>query len=47
MRENIDEFEKLVRSELEETKTKLKLKADYSDVFKLEEMLLNIINFSH
>lgn len=28
-------------------KRKLKLKADYSDVLKLEEMLLNIITFGH
>ena len=28
-------------------KRKFKLKADYSDVIKLEEMLLNIINFSY
>ncbi len=28
-------------------KRKLKLKADYSDVLKLEEMLLNIISFGY
>lgn len=31
----------------QEIKTKFKLKADYSDVIKLEDMLLNIINFSY
>lgn len=34
-------------ADFNEIRRKFKLKADYSDVLKLEEMLLNIVNFSY
>lgn len=47
MRESIDSFQTSMTSDFEEIKRKLKLKADYSDLMKLEDMLLNIINFGY
>lgn len=47
MKETIESFQKDLGEEFNELKRKFKLKADYSDVLKLEDMLLNIINFSH
>lgn len=43
----IDDITQRVNEELGEVKTKLKLKTDLSDTLKLEEMLLNLINFTY
>ena len=47
MKQQIDAFQKEISESFNEIKSKFKLKADYSDVIKLEDMLLNIINFSY
>lgn len=47
MKESMDSFQNNLENDFEEIKRKLKLKADYSDVIKLEEMLLNIIAFGY
>lgn len=47
MKDNIDLFQINISNDFQEIKRKMKLKADYSDVLKLQEMLLNIINFGY
>ncbi len=47
MKDNIDLFQNNISNDFQEIKRKMKLKADYSDVLKLQEMLLNIINFGY
>ena len=41
-KDRIDTFEKEILEEFNGLKKKFKLKADYSDVLKLEEMILNL-----
>ncbi len=43
----IDAIQKNMTDEMDQIKKKFKLKTDLSDTLKLEEMLLNMINYTY